>query len=63
MLNRLRRDNEAGRLSTTAGEMTMAQFLEYWLTELLPGTVKASTEARYADMTRWLIVSGGCRRR
>jgi len=50
-------------LSTTAGEMTMAQFLEYWLTELLPGTVKASTEARYADMTRWLIVSGGCRRR
>jgi integrase len=30
--------------------------LDYWLAELLPGTVKASTEASYADMTRRHIV-------
>jgi len=58
VLNRLRRENEAGRLTAAAGEMTMAQYLEYWLAELLPGTVKASTEASYADMTRRHIVAG-----
>lgn len=31
-----------------AGQMTVADYLDYWLAELLPGTVKASTTLRSA---------------
>lgn len=57
-LNRLRREHDAGRLVARVGQMTVAEYLEYWLTELLPGTVKPTTEASYADMTRRHIVAG-----
>jgi integrase len=55
-LRRLRREHDAGRLVAGRSDMTMAEYLEYWLTDLLPGTVKPSTEASYADMTRRHIV-------
>jgi hypothetical protein len=55
---RLRREHDAGRLVLNGGQMTMADYLDYWLTELLPGTVKPTTEASYADMTRRHIVDG-----
>jgi integrase len=57
-LKRLHREFDAGRLVVNAGQMTVAEYLDYWLAELLPGTVKASTEASYADMTRRHIVPG-----
>jgi integrase len=57
-LKRLHREFDAGRLVVNAGQMTVADYLDYWLAELLPGTVKASTEASYADMTRRHIVPG-----
>ena len=57
-LKRLHREFAAGRLVVNAGQMTVAEYLDYWLAELLPGTVKASTEASYADMTRRHIVPG-----
>jgi integrase len=55
-LKRLHREFDAGRLVVSAGQMSVAEYLDYWLAELLPGTVKASTEASYADMTRRHIV-------
>jgi integrase len=55
-LRRLRREHDAGRLVASRSDMTVAEYLEYWLTDLLPGTVKPSTEASYADMTRRHIV-------
>jgi integrase len=55
-LKRLHREFGAGRLVVKAGQMTVAEYVDYWLAELLPGTVKASTEASYADMTRRHIV-------
>jgi integrase len=57
-LKRLRRELDSGRLVANTGQMTMEDYLEYWLTELLPGTVKPTTEASYADMTRRHIVAG-----
>jgi integrase len=58
-LRRLRREFDAGRLVVGAsGQMTVEQYLDYWMTELLPGTVKASTEASYIDMTRRHLVPG-----
>ncbi len=51
-LRRLRREYDAGHLVATGGRMTVGEFLDYWLAELLPGTVKPTTEASYADMTR-----------
>jgi integrase len=55
-LKRLHREFDAGRLVINAGQMSVAEYLDYWLAELLPGTVKASTQASYADMTRRHIV-------
>jgi integrase len=55
-LKRLHREFDAGRLVVNAGQMSVAEYLDYWLAELLPGTVKASTQASYADMTRRHIV-------
>lgn len=55
-MKRLHRELDAGRLVVNARQMTVAEYLDYWLAELLPGTVKASTEASYADMTRRHIV-------
>jgi hypothetical protein len=37
VLKRLRREHEGGRLVGGGSQMTMAEYLEYWLTELLPG--------------------------
>jgi integrase len=55
-LRRLRREHDAGRLVANAGQMTVAEYLDYWMAELLPGSVKASTAASYVDMTRRHIV-------
>jgi integrase len=57
-LRRLRREAEAGRLVADGNRMRLGKYLEYWLTELLPGTVKLSTEASYADITRRYLIPG-----
>lgn len=52
VLRRLRREYDAGHLVAPGNRMTVGEFLDYWVAELLPGTVKPTTEASYADMTR-----------
>lgn len=40
----------------TDGRLTLQQYLEDWMLNTLPGTVRPSTEASYADLTRRHII-------
>lgn len=51
-LRQLHKEYEQQLLAVDTADFTVGQYLELWLTDLLPGTVKPSTEASYADMTR-----------
>jgi integrase len=51
-LRELHSEYAGQRLDLDRTRLRVGEYLEYWLTELLPGTVKPSTQASYADLTR-----------
>lgn len=55
-IDELRRQRSAGQPIRTGRALTVGAYLETWLTDTLPGTVRPSTEASYADLTRRHIV-------
>jgi len=54
-LNELRRQHERG-MPVVTKRQRLAGYLEHWLVDVLPGTVKESTQASYVDMVRRHIV-------
>lgn len=55
-VDELRRQRSAGQPIRTGRALTVGAYLESWLTDTLPGTVRPSTEASYADLTRRHII-------
>ena len=53
-LRQLMRDREDGKLAA-GREWTTGEWLDWWADNILPGTVKASTERQYRQVVRtWL---------
>jgi integrase len=55
-LAELRHQHDAGFPIRTGRAVSLAAYLESWLADTLPGTVRASTESSYADLTRRHII-------
>ena len=50
------KDHQVAPSGSATSNQTVTQWLEYWLTKIVPGTVKASTEAAYANAVKaWIV--------